>query len=186
MSISGDPITRARMAALEPYTDAPASTQEWLRALELGADAAVRVMLEHLIKEAPVLLISSVAVAYMRKLMEGGTLVSKPGGPPRWTLWRMHVQGNAGHWRALERPHPELTGATTEAIEVMPVAEYQRDVVRLAQERADAIAERNRLLHAISDAARLLTPGMKAGVGEAKAILQAAAEPGERDTDGGW
>lgn len=29
-----------RMAALEPYTDAPSTTAEWLRALELGADAA--------------------------------------------------------------------------------------------------------------------------------------------------
>jgi hypothetical protein len=36
------------MAALEPYTDAPRTMQEWLRALELGADAAVRVVLEHL------------------------------------------------------------------------------------------------------------------------------------------
>lgn len=39
---------RWRQAALEPYTDAPTTTDEWLRALELGADAAVRVVLEHL------------------------------------------------------------------------------------------------------------------------------------------
>lgn len=37
---------RWRQAALEPYTDAPRSTDEWLEALVLGADAAVRVVLE--------------------------------------------------------------------------------------------------------------------------------------------
>lgn len=47
-STSAGLIARARMASLEPYTDAPRTTQEWLRALELGADAAVCVVLEHL------------------------------------------------------------------------------------------------------------------------------------------
>lgn len=63
-------IERARMAALEPFTDAPQTTGEWLRALELGADAAVRLVLEHLIDESAVLVIPSVATAYMKKLLE--------------------------------------------------------------------------------------------------------------------
>jgi hypothetical protein len=41
-------VARARQAALEPYTDAPASTEEWLKAVELGADAAMRVLLTEL------------------------------------------------------------------------------------------------------------------------------------------
>lgn len=42
-------IERARDAALEPYTDAPQTTDEWLYALSLGADEALRVVVEHLI-----------------------------------------------------------------------------------------------------------------------------------------
>lgn len=43
---------RWRLAALEPYTDTPTSDSEWLEALQLGADAAVLVVLEHLIDRA--------------------------------------------------------------------------------------------------------------------------------------
>lgn len=42
---------RWRLAALEPYTDAPSTTGEWLLALELGADAAVRVVLDYIESE---------------------------------------------------------------------------------------------------------------------------------------
>lgn len=45
-------IEKARLAAMEPYTDAPTSDDEWLRAVALGADAAVGVVLEHLIDTA--------------------------------------------------------------------------------------------------------------------------------------
>ncbi len=38
-----------RQAAVEPHTDAPQTTDEWLHALTLGADAAVLVVLKHLL-----------------------------------------------------------------------------------------------------------------------------------------
>ena len=53
---------RWRQAALEPYTDAPTTADEWLRALELGADAAVRVVLEGLLDDAGIIWTNGVAV----------------------------------------------------------------------------------------------------------------------------
>jgi hypothetical protein len=39
-------IERVRQAALEPYTAAPQTTEEWLKALSLGADASVGTALD--------------------------------------------------------------------------------------------------------------------------------------------
>lgn len=63
-----------------------------------------------------------------------------------------------------------------ECVEVVPVAEYNRDVVRLAQASADRLAALWDAVRAMREAERLLTPGMRAGTAEAKAILLRAID----------
>lgn len=58
-----------------------------------------------------------------------------------------------------------------EPLDVVPAQQYERDIVRLAREAADLrSALRNACGH-MADAASLITPGMKAGTSEAKALL---------------
>ena len=68
-------------------------------------------------------------------------------------------------------------GVEVEQVPMVALSEYQRDVIRLAQEASAGRARLRAALWAVSDAERLLSPGMRAGTAEAKAILREVLAP---------
>lgn len=87
---------------------------------------------------------------------------SEQSSGERWTL----------HWDPDRGPWVEGVTVGVASVEVMPVAEYEREIFRLIQEAAELRATLNQMRGRVAEASALLTPGMKAGVAEAKAVLQ--------------